>query len=155
MRWSEVLVSPYLQNLPFKIELNQFGQVLMSPASNRHGAVQMDVGHIFKSKLKKGKTFAECSIQTRDGVKVADVAWASDEFLTRNGDATPFPQSPELCVEVVSPSNTKREIEHKVSLYFAHGAQEVWVVNLKKEVSMYVGGLPTEKSKFLPGFKTL
>ena len=86
---------------------------------------------------------------------MADVAWASDAFIALHGTATPFPESPGLCVEVVPPSNTKREIEHKVSLYFAHGAQEVWVVNLKKEVSMYVGGLPTKKSKFLPGFKAL
>ena len=155
MQWSEVLTSPYLKNLPFKIELNQFGQVLMSPASNAHGAIQADVGYIFKSKLKRGTTFSECSIQTRDGVKVADVAWASDEFLARHGEVTPFPQSPELCVEIVSPSTTKREIEQKVSLYFAHGAQEVWAVNLKKQVSMYVGGLPAVKSKILPGFKGL
>lgn len=153
MQWSEVLSSPYLKNLPFKIELNQFGQVLMSPVSNLHGAIQMDIGYIFKSKLKRGKTFSECSIQTRDGVKVADVAWASEEFMARHGDVTPFPQSPELCVEIVSPSNTKREIEHKVSLYFAHGAQEVWVVDLKKQVSLYVSGLPAVKSRIIPGFK--
>ena len=72
MQWSEVLASPYLKNLPFKIELNQFGQVLMSPASNVHGAVQADFVYLFKSKLKRGSTFVECSIQTRDGVKVAD-----------------------------------------------------------------------------------
>ena len=155
MQWSEVLASPYLKNLPFKIELNQFGQVLMSPASNAHGAIQVDIGYIFKSKLKRGKAFSECSIQTRDGVKVADVAWASEDFLSRHGEVTPFPQSPELCVEIVSPSNTKREIEHNVSLYFAHGAQEVWVVNLKKQVSMYAGGLPSARSKILPRFKEL
>ena len=84
---------------------------------------------------------------------MADVAWASDDFLARNGEVTPFPQSPELCVETVSPSNTKREIEQKVSLYFAHGAQEGWVVNLKKQVSMYLGGLPALSSRILPGFK--
>ncbi len=153
MQWSEVLASPYLQNLPFKIELNQFGQVLMSPASNLHGSVQATLVALFDRKIKRGVVIAECSIQTRDGVKVADVAWASDDFIAQHGTATPFIQSPEICVEIVSPSNTKHEIEHKVSLYFAHGAQEVWVVNLKKEVSLYVGGLPAVKSKFLPGFK--
>ena len=62
MQWSEVLTSPYLKNLPFKIELNQFGQVLMSPASNAQGAIQVDIGYVFKSKLKLGKAFSECSI---------------------------------------------------------------------------------------------
>ena len=128
MQWSEVLETPYLQNLPFKIELNKFGQILMSPASNRHGSIQVEVGALFLRKLPKGRTFSECSIQTRDGVRVADVAWASSDFLARHGDVTPFPQAPELCVEIVSPSNTKAEIDYKLSLYFAQGAQEVWVV---------------------------
>jgi Uma2 family endonuclease len=153
MQWSEVLETPYLQNLPFKIELNKFGQILMSPASNRHGSIQVEIGALFLRKLPKGKTFSECSIQTRDGVRVADVAWASADFLARHGDVTPFPQAPELCVEIVSPSNTKAEIDYKVSLYFAQGAQEVWVVSLQKKVSIYVGGLPAAKSKFLPKFK--
>jgi Uma2 family endonuclease len=155
MQWSEVLETPYLQNLPFKIELNKFGQILMSPASNRHGSIQVEIGALFLRKLPKGKTFSECSIQTRDGVRVADVAWASADFLARHGDVTPFPQAPELCVEIVSPSNTKAEIDYKVSLYFAQGAQEVWVVSLQKIVTTYVGGLPAAKSKFLPKFKEL
>jgi Uma2 family endonuclease len=155
MQWSEVLETPYLQNLPFKIELNKFGQILMSPASNRHGSIQVEIGALFLRKLPKGKTFSECSIQTRDGVRVADVAWASADFLARHGDVTPFPQAPELCVEIVSPSNTKAEIDYKVSLYFAQGAQEVWVVSLQKKVTTYVGGLPAAKSKFLPKFKEL
>jgi Uma2 family endonuclease len=155
MQWSEVLETPYLQNLPFKIELNKFGQILMSPASNRHGSIQVEVGALFLRKLPKGRTFSECSIQTRDGVRVADVAWASADFLARHGDVTPFPQAPELCVEIVSPSNTKAEIDYKVSLYFAQGAQEVWVVSLQKKVTIYVGGLPAAKSKFLPKFKEL
>ena len=155
MQWSEVLETPYLQNLPFKIELNKFGQILMSPASNRHGSIQVEIGALFLRKLLKGRTFSECSIQTRDGVRVADVAWASADFLARHGDVTPFPQAPELCVEIVSPSNTKAEIDYKVSLYFAQGAQEVWVVSLQKKVTIYVGGLPAAKSKFLPKFKEL
>jgi Uma2 family endonuclease len=153
MQWSEVLESPYLRNLPFKIELNKFGQILMSPASNRHGNIQVEIGALLLHKLPKCKTFSGCSIQTRDGVRVADVAWASAEFLARHGDVTPFPQAPELCVEIVSPSNTKSEIDYKISLYFAQGAQEVWIVSLQKKVTIYVGGLPSAKSKYLPKFK--
>jgi Uma2 family endonuclease len=155
MQWSEVIDNPYFRNLPFKIELNQFGQVLMSPASNLHGSIQAKVTSLFDQKLKNGVVITECSVQTRDGVRVADVAWASDEFVARHGTTTPYPQAPELCVEVVSPSNTKSEIDYKISLYFAHGAQEVWIVSLRKKVDIYVGGLPAAKSKFLPKFKEL
>ena len=47
MQWSEVIDNPYLRNLPFKIELNQFGQVLMSTASNLHGSIQAKVTSLF------------------------------------------------------------------------------------------------------------
>jgi len=39
MQWSDVIDNPLLQNLPFKIELNRFGNILMTPASNQHGRI--------------------------------------------------------------------------------------------------------------------
>ncbi|MCE7946708.1 MAG: Uma2 family endonuclease [Chloroflexi bacterium CFX4] len=39
-----------------------------------------------------------------------------------------FQIMPDLAVEVVSPSNTEREMLQKVQLYFAHQAQVVWVI---------------------------
>ena len=44
LRWDEVLKDPSLQDLPYKIELNAWGKVEMSPASNRHGRLQMAIG---------------------------------------------------------------------------------------------------------------
>src|SRR5437016_3307154 len=111
MEWSEVVDNPFFKDLPFKIELNRFGQVLMSPASNWHGSVQSKIGYALKRRKKTGLVINECSIETSDGVKVADVAWASDEFIKRFGFKTPYPQSPEICVEIVSPSNSKLEID--------------------------------------------
>jgi len=43
MEWAEVLSDPALKNLPFKIELNKFGKLLMSPASNQHGQIQAEL----------------------------------------------------------------------------------------------------------------
>ncbi len=37
MTWADVMANPYLQDLPFKIELNKWGRIEMSPASNEHG----------------------------------------------------------------------------------------------------------------------
>jgi Uma2 family endonuclease len=153
MTWDEIINSPYLRDLPFKIETNKFGQILMSPASNKHGIVQFDVGYVIRRRKKGGKIINECSIETSDGVRVADVAWASDEFITEYGDTTPYPKAPEICVEVVSPSNSKAEIEHKVELYLAKGAQEVWVVNNKQQVSIYSYSGKLKKSKLIPNFK--
>ncbi len=153
MTWDEVINSPFLQDLPFKIETNKFGQILMSPASNRHGIIQSEVGRKIHQRKKKGTVINECSIQTSDGVKVADVAWASEDFIAEYGEVTPYPKAPEICVEVVSPSNSKKEIEYKVELYLAKGALEVWVVNNNKEVEFFTHTGQIKKSNLAPKFK--
>jgi len=151
--WDEIINDPTLQNLPFKIETNKFGQILMSPASNKHGSIQFDVGRKIDRRKRSGMIIVECSIETSDGVKLAYVVWASDEFIAEYGETTPYPKAPEICVEVVSPSNSKQEIKHKVELYLAKGALEVWVVNQKREVTFYSHTGHLKKSKLIPKFK--
>lgn len=128
MQWSEVVDSPYFENLPFKIELNRYGKIEMTPASNKHGRLQSKVSAIFERKLKRGEALIECSIQTTEGVKVADVVWASKSFIKQQGYATPYVCAPEICVEIVSPSNSKEEMTNKVQLYLQAGAKEVWII---------------------------
>jgi hypothetical protein len=41
-----------------------------------------------------------------------------------------FELAPEICVEVLSPSNSAAEINEKLALYFDAGATEVWICNL-------------------------
>ncbi len=138
MDWAAVINNPFLQNLPFKIELNKWGQVLMTPASNSHGRHQFNVGDRIKTEKKgHGQVIMECSIQTSQGVKVADVAWVSEEFIKENGFVTPYSMAPEICVEIISPSNSKGEIEEKIELYLAKGAHEVWIVNDKGKTRYY------------------
>jgi len=137
MEWAEVIDNPLLQNLPFKIELNKWGKVLMSPASNKHGILQFDVGTIINRAKRSGKIIMECSIQTSEGVKVADVAWVSDDFIAKHGFETPYKFAPEICVEIISPSNSKSEMEEKISLYLEQGAKEVWLCSQQGETSYY------------------
>ena len=127
MQWADVLNNPWLQNLPFKIELNRWGKIEMSPASNQHGAMQVDIATTLR-KRRGGKVIVECSIQTTDGVRVADAAWISNKRLQALGWATPFPSAPEICVEVMSPGNSWAEMHMKAGLYLQAGALEVWVV---------------------------
>lgn len=101
----------------------------MTPASNRHGWVQTRLVRRLDRIFRSGEILSECSIATRDGVKVADAAWLSDDFLARHGEMTPYPQAPELCVEILSPSNTAAEMAGKAFLYIDAGACEVWLVD--------------------------
>ena len=126
MTWQEVIDNPYLQNLPFKIELSKWGKVEMSPASNLHGRRKVEISSAVRKK-RGGVVIAECSIQTDDGVRVADVAWISNALYAQFGTQTPFPQAPELCVEIMSSSNTWAEMHMKAGLYLKAGAKEVWI----------------------------
>jgi len=126
-----------LRDLPYKIELNDLGHIEMTPASNHHGYLQSELVWLLRSQLQQGRVITECSIDTPKGVKVADVAWCSPEFVAAHGGATPFPQAPEICIEVVSPSNSFAEMQDKVLLYLAKGAREVWLVKETGDVLLH------------------
>lgn len=127
MNWQEVCDDASLQDLPYKIELNRLGQIVMSPASNEHGRHQTRIAANLLNVMEGGEVITECSIDTGEGTKVADVAWGSSEFFTLHGLVTPLPSSPQICVEIVSPSNSDEEIGNKVALYLDGGAKEVWL----------------------------
>lgn len=128
LRWAEVMNDRALRDLPYKIELNIYGKIEMSPANNRHARLQGYIAGEFARQLSRGGVLTECPILTSIGVKVPDVAWASSGFFARQGDTTPFPEAPEICVEIVSPSDSDEEIRDKTQAYLAAGAREVWVV---------------------------
>jgi len=128
MLWSEVIASPYFKDLPFKIELNRYGKVEMTPTSNKRGRLKSLLASALERKIKTGTGILGCSIQTTEGVKVADVAWCSKAFIKQHGYETPYPSAPELCVEIVSPSNSTTEMADKVQLYLQAGAEEFWLV---------------------------
>lgn len=137
-KWREVVNSPVLQDFPYKLELNENGKVefIMSPATNRHSRWQFKIGVLLEQALGS-EALVECSILTSTGVKVADVAWCSPTFLSQHGYETPYTRSPELCVEVASPSNTVDEFADKVRLYLEAGAVEVWIVREDGAVDLY------------------
>ncbi len=155
MEWTEVINNPLLKDLPFKIELSKFGKILMSPASNLHGRIQGRMAANLVNKLPGGEVITECSIQTSEGVKVADVAWASEEFINTFAYKTPYPKAPEICMEIVSPSNSRAEITAKVELYLAKGAQEVWVVYEDGRIITFTHIGEIEKSTMAPDAQCL
>jgi Uma2 family endonuclease len=152
MNWSDIIKDPLLQNLPYKIEQNEKGQIVMSPASNEHGMTQaMIVALLFEIK-NQGTVLSECSIQTSKGVKVADVVWASQVFMKQNSSQTPYQVAPEVCIEVTSRSNTKAEIREKIELYLSKGAKEVWVCNSKRIMEFFDTRGQKEKSSLFVKF---
>jgi hypothetical protein len=123
MNWQDICDNPLFKDLPFKFETDRCGHIVMSPASNRHSRYQVQIVRLLERFITDGEAFPACSVQTTEGVKVADTVWASRDFLARNSDASPYLEAPEIVVEVLSPSNGLAEMEEKKELYFARGAR--------------------------------
>lgn len=153
VKWHELMENPFFRDVPYKVELNKFGQILMSPASNRHGIIQNRIAREIEYEKQSGVVIIECSILTGEGVRVADVAWASDEFYAEFGDKTPYPKAPEICVEVKSPANSKAEMEEKIRLYLEKGALEVWIVDENEKIDFYTHTGKIKKSKIASNIK--
>ncbi|QDU27776.1 hypothetical protein ETAA8_28670 [Anatilimnocola aggregata] len=64
-------------------------------------------------------------------VRTPDVSFVSIERLKglTDNELTFCPGAPDLCVEVLSAGNTRREMERKLHEYFEHGARLVWYVD--------------------------
>lgn len=152
MKWEEVCENKQLQDLPFKIELNKWGQIVMSPAKLKHSFYQGRIQSLLEMLLKTGVAMPECAIQTTDGVKVADVVWASDPRADIILEETAASIAPEICVEVKSASNTLEEMVEKKDLYFAAGAEEVWVCDAQGKMRFYNPQGELSKSLLVPEF---
>jgi len=127
-RWAELLADPELTRFEGRVETDRHGHVIMSPPpAPSHGSFQAAISSLLDRHMRTGRVLTECPISTADGVKAADVAWASPECMRELGNRVCFPKSPEICVEVLSPSNTEAEIQEKMALYFDAGAREVWL----------------------------
>ena len=127
MTWVELCNDKNLRDLPYKIELNRAGKIIMSPTRNLHGYFASEIAQLLKELMRTGKTLVECAIETEDSTKVADVAWASNKTFAIIKNQFSCSVAPEICVEVLAPSNAQAEMEFKRELYLKAGATEYWV----------------------------
>ncbi|RMI20271.1 MAG: Uma2 family endonuclease [Calditrichaeota bacterium] len=152
MKWQEVCEHPALQDLPFKIELNERGQLVMSPTKVKHSAFQGKIAAMLQHLKPQGYVLTECAIHTRKGTKVADVAWVSPERFEQIRDELECSVAPEICVEIMSSSNTEEEMAEKRELYFEMGAIEVWLCSEDGDIRFYDATARLKQSKMIPTF---
>ena len=152
MNWSEVCAHPSLRDLPFKIELNEWGQIVMSPVKVRHSIFQGEIEALLRSLKPEGKVAPECAIRTRKGTKVADIVWMSQEryHIVKNEDECSI--APEICIEVISASNTQQEMLEKKDLYFEQGAEEMWFCDSQGQLQFYTPEGELKHSQRVPAF---
>jgi Uma2 family endonuclease len=141
-RWAALLADPQLAKVEGRVETDRFGRVVMSPPpAPSHGSFQVEISFLLRTLLTEGRVISECPISTADGVKAADVAWASPERLRELADRPCFPRAPEICVEIISPGNTEAELREKMALYFDAGAKEVWLCNESGAMIFFTTGV--------------
>lgn len=152
MKWEEVCQHEQLQNLPFKIELNKWGQIVMSPVKVKHSFYQGRIQRLLEALLKTGEVMPECAINTSDGVKVADVVWCSEERFNLIENEVSASIAPEICIEVKSTGNSSEEIFFKKNLYLEAQAIEVWLCDEQGNMTFYNQQGKLEKSWLVGDF---
>ena len=126
--WDKIVANPEFAAMAYRFETDEHGQIIMSPPpAPSHGNKQSKIGHLLWSLAPPGEVISECPVSTRKGVKAIDVAWCSPAVWKKSEGKSCLVRAPEICVEVLSPSNTRGEIDEKKELYFEAGAAEVWI----------------------------
>jgi Uma2 family endonuclease len=142
-RWNE---RPYVEDDPNWYELNEFGEWVVSPRpTSGHQQAAAVVAFQLTTQLGE-RAVIEVSVYTDRGIRVPDVVWMpAARWLEAKGQ-NPLAFVPDVCVEVVSPGNTRREILMKVGAYLRGGAREAIVVGLKGEIELFGPGGKLEAS---------
>ncbi|HEX4610342.1 MAG TPA: Uma2 family endonuclease [Urbifossiella sp.] len=138
---TRVLSAEEFFDLPFpadgsKQELVR-GEVRTMPSPGlEHGEVQGNVLFVIKSFLKAnpiGRVMVESGTVTErkpDTVRGPDVSYYSSRRLPLEQRVVKYhDQVPDLCVEVVSPSNSLRQLKAKAKEYLFAGVLQVWIVD--------------------------
>lgn len=151
--WDALCRDPRFDNFQHKIELSEHGKIIMSPASNDHAILRVLVIQLLTKLLPDGFGGSELAILTSAGVRVPDVCWCKNaaDFLQLRGEVAAL-KAPEICVEIMSASNSMAEMETKRDLYFEAGCQEFILIDLKCFVTFFAPEGQVQDSAFAPGF---
>jgi Uma2 family endonuclease len=133
-RWNELGADP---DSPDRYELTEFGELVLSPKpTNDHQRVASAVVRSLEAQLGP-EAATEISVFTDRGIRVPDVVWMPAARWAEVKGKSPFPFVPDVCVEVLSPGNSRAEIAMKIGAYLRGGAREVIVVGRGGEVEYY------------------
>ncbi|MDE3181329.1 MAG: Uma2 family endonuclease [Acidobacteriota bacterium] len=144
-------------------ELIEGEVVVVSPGMYLHNRIRDTLLHLLMTFLEGrnlGIAVAEQPFHLFGStVRFPDVAFVASGRVLPPRE---FPKgAPDLAIEVISPSNTPREIDQKISDFFAAGCKRVWLV-YPEHKEIYIHGLSgvtrrtgdeiLEDRDLLPGF---
>jgi hypothetical protein len=136
-RWRALCQDPTFEDIAARIELTEWGEILMSPVGKSRGMAAMRIGEALRQALG-GHTMAEVGIATSIGARAPDVAWCSDDFLAAHPEEMPLAAAPELCVDIVSATNALPKRREKAMASVNAGAVKAWIVHPQsREIEIY------------------
>ena len=106
------------------------------PAGREHGKIAAKLSFLLGCLVWPGKlgelTTSDSGVsssQTPDTVREPDIAYFSAAKSQSGSRVTGYSEEvPDLVVEVISPSDTQREVSDKASMWLSYGVRLVWVV---------------------------
>ncbi len=108
---------------------------LAPPPEELHGYIQFNIAEVlrpFVRRHKLGKVLGEAGFRVRSGpdyVPGPDASFVSNERSASLKKIGAYRDgSPDLAIEIISPSNRADEIHAKVQNYLAGGGRRVWVL---------------------------
>ncbi|HEX3797189.1 MAG TPA: Uma2 family endonuclease [Verrucomicrobiae bacterium] len=149
-RWENLCDDPSLENIPYRVELSRHGQLITSPHQSYHSIFQSRIIRALIQLLPQGEAMPECPIETDEGIFVADVAWASSEKVERNFNLAMWSESPDIVIEVLSPSNSDEEVRIKRNAVFAKGATEFCCVTATERFNFSAAAAFSQSPVFAP-----
>jgi len=129
-RYEALIDDPLYSSVQGRLELTAWGQIIMTPPADVwHYRLSARLARLLIASLG-GEAFQEGAVACEGfGTIIADVVWCSPGFLAAHAHERVLQRAPEICVEVLSASNSTKEIDDKTRGYLAAGATEVWVVD--------------------------
>jgi Uma2 family endonuclease len=138
-RWRQLADNRLVAEIPCKVELSEKGAIEVSPPTVRHAFIQGFLIRELARQRPDGMTLGECTVETDIGMRIPDVIWVSRELWEQHRNDRQFRIAPDLCIEVLSPTNTRIQMAEKRAAYLAAGAKEVWIVGEDGVPEIYTG----------------
>ena len=122
---------------------------VMTPASAGHGLVSVNILVLLSVHVRQyglGACFADSTGYTlpnlMNTVRAPDASFVRADRLPREGVGDGFlALAPDLAVEVLSPSESPRNLAEKLDDYFSAGTRAVWVIeSATRSVTIHVAG---------------
>jgi Uma2 family endonuclease len=155
MSTKTLLTAAELEQMPdddsVRTELDEGELITMPPAGEDHGGIESEINGILRDYVKEhglGKVYGSSAGFTlkQDTVREPDVSFVRSTRVASVKNKGFAKGAPDLAVEIISPSDSIRQLMRKVKQYFAAGTHTVWIVRWLK------GDDPIEAPELLPGF---